>query len=671
LGAALVGAGFVAAFAWLPARDESTVASMLSRGAAGSVDAGEYVWGPSGGAAADLVRGRPVVFLARDQDGATRDAWAARVSVTPGGRPLFVRALRRLTDTPFGDEADLVASSRGFAFRTVFAGRAESVILSSWTDAAGPVRVGFRAPAPSLEYRWSGDELVFDVAGAAASVTLGRVTTAEPGAGVMVGDSQSPAAAQDAPLVIQASSPEALTPYPSPPFGAAVASVLEGGPPIVAEAHTAGARTLELDGRQVELYVVPGASAPRSLTGRMAAAAPWTDFDASRVVAVVALPHGPATTGWLDGGTPFGPIPAGEPALAIGAGAASLGAWPFEPWDVHGFDAAVKLAGQPGDSLFAACVTKGGHVAIGWGTKESPPLPGDCVVSVAGAASGGDVWAGPDAIEQWRAKGENQSSVLVALRRDPKADVSGLPLGLEWAPDADMQSDPTWLPAAWKGQSKRLGADVTVDVVDASRFRFALVAGEGERAHRFGGQFPTKVSEADAPLARFAVGLANGKRRGPRGLRIGGSTGLAFKTQTALLEVRDGALAIVAPSERGGAEPTADGTELPLAADGGALLSAARERGPRQLRADICLLDERRLAVAESVFDSHEANATLLLELGCARVVALDRGTEHPAWRASGEAARGPFETTALVALEVPRAGRATPLGATSTNTQR
>jgi hypothetical protein len=58
--------------------------------------------------------------------------------------------------------------------------------------------------------------------------------------------------------------------------------------------------------------------------------------------------------------------------------------------------------------------------------------------------------------------------------------------------------------------------------------------------------------------------------------------------------------------------------------------------------------------VAQSEFDSHEANATVLTELGCDRAVSLDRGSEHPS---ALVATPGP-ELTWLGGLERPLVGR-------------
>jgi len=638
----------------LPAREAASVASMLSVGSSGAVATGDYVWGPSRGVFFDLVSGRPVVFLSAPGEGEPRDAWTSRVSVTPGGRPLFARDFHRLTDTSFGDEADIAAAAAGFAFRTTFQGKPQSMSLAKWGEPLAS-RVSFREPPSSLEYRWGGEVLVLDVGGVAASVSLNHEVMVEPGASLEVVDGQ-PArpTTKAAPLTIQASDVGAPEAYPSAPFAPLIESSFSGGAPILAEATRGASRSIEIDARQVDLRVLPGTAFPRSETGRVASRAPWGGLDAERVVLVAPLASGPSGSGFLDAGTPFGPLESATPALAVSRDHVALGSWPFDPWDRHGFESVAELAGATGADTLAICATKSGNLVVGRGAGETPPMPGDCVTTITGPGEARPLFVGKGALAEWKGAGQSSGTVLVAFRRDWESATRDLGVRLGWKPSADVKSDPPWLPAAWTAEADRLGATVSLTLIDPQRFRWVLVAGQAERAHRFGGTFREQPVESDRPLSRVAFGLANGKRRGTLGLRIDGSTGLAFRGHDAVLELAATGLTLTSPTERAGVEPTGDATELGLAVDDGALLRAARDRGPRQLRADICVLDERRLVVAESVFDSHEANATLLLELGCQRVVALDRGTEHPAWHATGAAAAGPFDTTALVGIEVP-----------------
>ena len=66
-----------------------------------------------------------------------------------------------------------------------------------------------------------------------------------------------------------------------------------------------------------------------------------------------------------------------------------------------------------------------------------------------------------------------------------------------------------------------------------------------------------------------------------------------------------------------------------------------------------------------TTFDSDEATTQTLLDVGCTRIVALDRGGHQAAFvhRAGTEVApEARYETSAIYAVEVPMHGRAHPL---------
>ena len=82
-------------------------------------------------------------------------------------------------------------------------------------------------------------------------------------------------------------------------------------------------------------------------------------------------------------------------------------------------------------------------------------------------------------------------------------------------------------------------------------------------------------------------------------------------------------------------------------------------------RAQLCVLPDRAVIVALSTFDSDEAGTDVLLNAGCSRVVALDRGSQHGAFvhRTGTETPPEPrYEPSALYAVEIPMLGRAGPL---------
>jgi len=105
--------------------------------------------------------------------------------------------------------------------------------------------------------------------------------------------------------------------------------------------------------------------------------------------------------------------------------------------------------------------------------------------------------------------------------------------------------------------------------------------------------------------------------------------------------------------------------ELPLLADDGHPLPESRVVGSRHVRAALCTRDDGTVVVASTTFDTDEPTTEALVDLGCMRVVGLDRGAHPGAFvhRAGTETPpeRG-YEQTALYAVEAPMRGRAGPI---------
>jgi hypothetical protein len=156
--------------------------------------------------------------------------------------------------------------------------------------------------------------------------------------------------------------------------------------------------------------------------------------------------------------------------------------------------------------------------------------------------------------------------------------------------------------------------------------------------------------------------MGTGRRKGARGLVVEGAVGLPIRGEdTGALLIDHGRPRVVKASEVAPAAGV-DASELPLTADEGKLRPEARDVGTMRLRAAACALDDGTFAVASTTFDSDEATTTALLELGCARVVTLDRGSHQAAFmhRAGAEAApEARYEATVLFAVEAPLSGRA------------
>jgi hypothetical protein len=108
--------------------DLDALARGLSRSASGAlVSAADIRWEPSGGAIWDATFGRHVLFLARDTDEDTRDVWRARVRVSPEGGVIEVLDAHDLTNTPLGDDHELVVRGTHAAFATRAYGQEQSL----------------------------------------------------------------------------------------------------------------------------------------------------------------------------------------------------------------------------------------------------------------------------------------------------------------------------------------------------------------------------------------------------------------------------------------------------------------------------------------------------------------------------------------------------------------
>jgi hypothetical protein len=113
-----------------PGRDLVRLAQALGHEAQGaSVAPAEIRWEPSGGLLDDVVLGRWVVFLARGAADDTRDVWRARVRLSPEGDAIAVLAAHDLTETPLGDDHELVLRGTHAAFATRAYGQEQSVTV--------------------------------------------------------------------------------------------------------------------------------------------------------------------------------------------------------------------------------------------------------------------------------------------------------------------------------------------------------------------------------------------------------------------------------------------------------------------------------------------------------------------------------------------------------------
>lgn len=640
----------------LPAYDEATVERLLGAAVGGEVAAGDLMWEPSRGWLEDLTSGRPVVFLGRAEAGAPRDLYRARVSVLPSGRPLAVRSHEALTTTPQGDESDLVVSGGRALFATRFSGKVESVTAWPLEGGGRPTTIGAGAPASTAAFRLEGSELSLWLDGSRGSLIDLDAGAAVAGEWLPVRNgaiARRPERA--APPALAGGGQAAEAPLPPAGYVAAV-TLVPGGEPAISVRTSESLTAVVADGRQLSFEIVLGTRAPATVTGHVPVpeARP---AGVGPIVMALELVNGEEsagggafdTNGWL------GPMLPGRPTIASIAGRLQLGAWGLGPWERTAHDMGIQWSGDAARAgRHALCVTAGGHLAAAWADGTEDPagaLPASClrVATGAGAVQSFDYGASlelPSAPER---------TLIVARARDlsPRAPA---PKGTSWLASPVGQPTPSFLAGLRQASASALGEHVEVMHLDGSRFDWAVVAGKSERGPRKGGApFTSALSAADAARARFAVSLGVGTRRTLRGLRISGATGHPFARKEGLLAVR-GPLQLGWARDDDPEAVAGDAAELPLTLRDGQVSSAGRERGPRQRRLDLCVSGGEVL-VASSEFDSHEANATILGQLGCQLAVALDRGAEREGWWRVATDAAGPFEETALVALDHPLDG--------------
>jgi hypothetical protein len=395
-----------------------------------------------------------------------------------------------------------------------------------------------------------------------------------------------------------------------------------------------------------------------------------------RILGAFALGTGPEQGMAVDGRV-LVPPRSGAPTLALDRhGRVLVGPWSLEeelPPALTSFvqgTAPFQRDGAPppprwDDDLIteraALCVTGSGFLLHAWGPAVDAPALSRAL-ALAGCEIGLHIGRRPAPLGfvhldrgedgAWRAERLSPSMSIAPERlvaaspgafaalvlRDPTPPAR--PRRASWASDGGTQPPPAWLPAVHAAEVVNLGARVRLVAFAPDRFAFRLRAGRREIAPRGAPDLPEALSPDEHARALAAIGLGTGRRRGPRGLAIGGVIGLRFRGEGGLLLVDGGRVRILpaGAADRGGSAaalalpPGVDATELPLTAERAKLLPAAREISAMRRRSAACVLDDDTFVVASTTFDSDEATTEALLDLGCARVVALDRGARRRAF---------------------------------------
>jgi hypothetical protein len=462
-------------------------------------------------------------------------------------------------------------------------------------------------------------------------------------------------------------------------------------------------RLLVMDMRQLEIRMEGGFDEPRPVTGPRGSGRLPEGALAARGVAAFAggKPHGSGEVGMVVDRRVLVPPSPGAPTIAsLRDGRAAFGPWPFgselpgdflsirqSPLALIEKGAPVKSSGPERVERAALGRTRDGHLVYAWSAEisadalaralelarcEAAMHLGTSPSGFAFVRSGAqttdprsyqaELLTPAMSVRERQIAGASPVEIFYLLLRDPRPTVP-LPEGAAWSPDAGRQPPPSFLPAVFTATTSKLGAEVRLFHVAPDRFAWRVRAGSRERSHRKGGSFLGSLEATEQERASLAIGLGAAKRKGgpTRGLAIAGSVGLPIRKGDGLLLTTERGLEI----RRSDEVPeiiAGDAVELPLSADEGKLLPAGRKVGSLRARAQACVLPDRTVLIALTTFDSEEAGTEVLLNAGCSRVVALDRGSQHAAFvhRAGTEAAPQPrYEPSALYAVDIPMLGRA------------
>jgi len=239
--------------------------------------------------------------------------------------------------------------------------------------------------------------------------------------------------------------------------------------------------------------------------------------------------------------------------------------------------------------------------------------------------------------------------------------------GVDWTPDGEIaHPPPTWLPAIYRAEVEQLGRKVRLLAIDPTRYRWQISPGKEERASRTA---EGALSRAEQARALVAIGLGVGFRRGNRrGLVIDGVASLPIRPDLGLILSRtDGSLQIARSVL--GMVPEADASEVRMMAENGVVRPEARKLRERRDRAAACMIrpDAAFLGVADS--DNVEAPTRALLDLGCQRVVELDRGNQANAFMHFAGTKTPPeadYDDTVVYGMAQAMGGRARPIDPSS-----
>jgi hypothetical protein len=494
-----------------------------------------------------------------------------------------------------------------------------------------------------------------------------------------------------------------------PPFAPPASGLGDGAPPALVEtflrpdpgAPSDVVRLVAFDLRQLELGLEAGFAAPRP-SASLHGSGMVPEATRPRVVAVFTAGRPPSADapGTVVRGRVLAPPVAEAPTLLLGRDAVSFGPWTFGP-EIPAF---ARSVWQPAAPLLVgpgAVVddrsradraglgrARAGHLVYAFGhdmarstlaralelagcdrAYELGARDGHPSFAFVGFAAGQPLPYGvlldpAMRTDPARLSTSSPDEILFASRRDPRPDVP-LPDGLAWAPEAGRQPPPEWLPAVHSATLTTVGVQVHLTAFASGRFRWRVRAGARELVARLGPPFLQTLPDDEPARLGVTFGLGIGKatkRRPARGLGTGGAVGLAMRPEAGVLLAAETGLGVLRSEDVKDLPADADAVELPLTAEDGRLRPEARELGGMRARVALCVLGDGTVLAASTTFDSDEATTGALVDRGCTRVVALDRGAHQASFLHRAGTATPPsprYDGTALYGVEVPAVGRA------------
>ncbi|HEX3597851.1 MAG TPA: hypothetical protein VHU80_22235, partial [Polyangiaceae bacterium] len=251
-------------------------------------------------------------------------------------------------------------------------------------------------------------------------------------------------------------------------------------------------------------------------------------------------------------------------------------------------------------------------------------------------------------------QGSDKDFFYVMLR-DVGAGASGADA---WRTSAGVQPPPAWFPGIHE-LSRDVG-ELSISVVEFDAGRVDWVVRSGSSEPSAPGAPSKRIGlepELDGRVVA-AVGLGHTTDALRYGLAFAGRASLELRRTYATVVLAPGAAPrIEQPGERPKLLPNEEAVQLPLLAKDGEVDPRAADRGGTRVRGALCVTSNGRILIATARHDSSDPLAATLIELGCKNVVALDRGSRHPAFvhrAGTSDAPLSSYETSVLYALGRP-----------------